>query len=241
MHPARREAEKNEQSASPTGAINSLGNKIDGYIEQQDRSERGKHRRETLTIIGIFITAVIALGQGWVLFKQYGELHATDITLNNTLKAQAESSERQLRAYVGMDNAHINVLDENPTVEIFVSFKNSGQTPAYNAKASVSTKVAFPKHEPWADTGVIEGAESTSFIGPGLTAFRRQIRTEFSKAHLEAIRQGIMNFFVWGRIDYIDAFKQDRWFIFHAINDRHPAPNTKTYGLITHPKGYNAN
>ncbi len=64
------ERRQDHDSTSVAGQINALRGQLDTYTEQQTKAEGGKKRREILTIIGLFITAAIALGQGWFLYKQ---------------------------------------------------------------------------------------------------------------------------------------------------------------------------
>jgi len=76
-------------------------------------------------VVGVF-TVVLAVATGISAYF----LYETDVTLQETLKAQARSSERQLRAYVtveplGMEGVITPTLFEKALV------RNTGQTPAY--------------------------------------------------------------------------------------------------------------
>jgi hypothetical protein len=37
---------------------------------------------------------------------------------------------------------------------------------------------------------------------------------------LAAIQDGTKRIFIWGRVEYLDAFDKRRWFVFHHINTR---------------------
>ena len=73
-----RKREVYEHDAAIAAPLNSLRDQFDSYKEQQNRSEEGKRRREIATIVGLFLTAALALGRGVVLILQWRALSSTD-------------------------------------------------------------------------------------------------------------------------------------------------------------------
>ena len=53
----------------------------------------------------------------------------------------------------------------------------------------------------------------------------------------QQIQNGVRAIFVWGRVDYVDAFKKNRHFIFRCIA---LGPGS-SWPLLPHPDGYEAN
>jgi hypothetical protein len=104
---------------------------------------------DTLNWLSPVLTAVAKGLLVWAAIWQWIELHSTDGTLRETLRAQIKSSELQLRAYIGMDSKAFELHCEScdpptpPKIEkvgafhrgnfIAVTIRNSGQTPATEA------------------------------------------------------------------------------------------------------------
>jgi hypothetical protein len=105
--------------------IYAVANKLEAYQRQQERSERRRAAREKLTIGGIFITAFLALGQGWIFYNQLEEMR------------------EERRAWVGPLSAGFpNGLPQvgNPGT-VTVQYHNTGREPAIDVFADLSPYV----------------------------------------------------------------------------------------------------
>ena len=57
-----------------------------------------------------------------------------------------------------------------------------------------------------------------SVIGPGSERDITVIKGPIGEADLVAIRARTKSIFIWGRIDYVDAFKKKRYLKFYNVN-----------------------
>lgn len=96
--------------------VQAIADQLQGYREQQERSERRRAARENLTIVGIFITAALALGQGWIFYNQLNEM------------------QEDRRAWVGPYQAGFEgTLMPNMPIAVHVQYQNTGREPALDA------------------------------------------------------------------------------------------------------------
>jgi hypothetical protein len=135
------------------------------------------------------------------------------------LVSSAEKTARsQLRAYISVVNGDIQLVNGANGIQAQIKIKNFGQTPAHRTVA-------------WASVRVLE-AEITGFsmkkgdkpatravMGPGAETIVARL-VAVSPDDLAAIHSGTKRIFVWGRVEYIDAFNKRRWFLFHHRNSR---------------------
>jgi hypothetical protein len=140
------------------------------------------------------------------------------VATRDLVSSAEKTARRQLRAYISVVNGDIELVNGGNGIRAQVRIKNFGQTPAYETSA-------------WAVVRVLE-AETTGFsmdkgekpavrsvMGPSAeTVLARLDRT--SHDDLASIADGTKRIFVWGRVEYIDAFDRRRWFVFHHRNTR---------------------
>lgn len=181
-------------------------------------------------VIALF---TVVLGTGTVVLVRDGRRH----------------SERQLRAYVGVDTG--SVLLEFPsttTAEIggFVRFQNYGLTPAYNFKAWLRVKILpADKPAPFLETNF---AQSISVLGPGASVDQEIVYSTLASNDIDRIFHEKAIIYVWGRADYLDAFGKPRWFVYRTsmsgttktlhFTNRQPG---KGWPLRPDESGYEAN
>jgi hypothetical protein len=146
------------------------------------------------------------------------------------------TARRQLRAYVFVTQAKFMKLPGHSEFLIFVQFTNTGQTPAYKLTILSDKKVAeyplktdlIPREQPTIVGSL--GAGQHSRIGvsaPTLTEIERQ---EMSKGKLAV--------YVFGRIEYKDAFRRKRWTTYTFIGGG-PAPIGPDRELAIHAESSN--
>jgi hypothetical protein len=167
---------------------------------------------------------------------QFGALVAT-------IWVMVSNGRRQLRAYVFPDNAGIfdgSMLDP-PMQEninkpgVVLNFKNSGQTPAYKVVS-------------WAMIDVLPRGDEEKLIAPPLLdQFSNNIgpggtmpktlwyRQTLTAEEIEEIGKATKIIYLFGRIEYRDAFKKKRWSNFRfAYAGRFPPPKGVIFSLTEH-------
>jgi hypothetical protein len=153
------------------------------------------------------------------------------------LVAGAErTAERQLRAYVFIEEANLVYFDEVPVAQVL--FKNAGQTPAYHFVAWNAVRLAtFPL-----DLELRQPADADTnraFIGPGMKANITTKLARLSEPRKNAIREGSAALYVFGRADYIDAFGHKQYLKWRLYFGAESAARSDG-GLSLHPEGNDA-
>jgi len=118
-----------------------------------------------------------------------------------------KSSRQELRAYVFLDAAEMIV--GGPGIQITLRFKNSGLTPAYNARIySSCAKILWPlQGELPTDTSKLD--VSNEPIGPGMTRIKFE-SCPLAPNELNSFNNGRLSLFVWGVVKYEDAFENEQ-------------------------------
>jgi len=119
------------------------------------------------------------------------------------------SSRMELRAYMFVEKASIQITDED--VFAFVDIKNFGQTPAYHSQAWINIWVeCLPLHDPLPQPPH-DLEQGVAVVGPGASSEFRHNRTrplnEFSRKRIE---EGTSAIYVHGAISYKDTFGETR-------------------------------
>jgi len=153
----------------------------------------------------------------------------TGIALQSVQAAQTSneimrlSAERQLRAYIFVDEAKFE-RDSEERWAIHITLKNSGQTPAYDVKATVERGFSAPRNEagtfPLTDEADIFptftfGAQSPHTVRLPCDEPPSDIPTGLNGWY--AISQSDMRAYLWGRIDYV-TFEKPQWTTFQMVN-----------------------
>jgi hypothetical protein len=143
------------------------------------------------------------------------------VKTDGLIKSAEQTAHRQLRAYVFADNA--TLLDGRLAVPVvvelidkvgaFIIIKNFGQTPAY-------------KTAHWGDFKIMEIRDENSAlriplpfpnanrndVPPSGTANKTHRRIDvITDMEIEGIKKGTYGIYVYGRIEYIDAFDKSRF------------------------------
>ena len=118
-----------------------------------------------------------------------------------------DGSRRQLRAYLLV---HGCVLQHGNEPRVHLTIKNFGQTPAHDVQTWVGTIVEeYPLQKPLSEPPD-DFTQSISIVGPG--SFEESIVpvTQQTGAQWNLIRQMQGAVYVWGRVEYRDAFRKKR-------------------------------
>ena len=147
------------------------------------------------------------------------------------VKDANKSAERQLRAYLNVTNVYAvwsaDVDDRNRPVTINVDFKNSGQTPAHAVTCWMRTESSAAEPAIFGRPP-IEHPDCVGVEGPGqknhISAIRRLVTDEFDEVdEVQVWQRGEKALYVWGQIDYVDAFDVRRWTKFRFVMPREGA------------------
>lgn len=160
-------------------------------------SFHGVKLKVTDSLIALFTFLLVAVT---VLLWRVGE---------QQIDLARDSSERQLRAYVGLSNAIIGPLVVGSKITVTLPMKNSGQTPAYAVRSctniiiqeiSRTPDLVAPTHNEDSASGVMSPGLELHI--PGTSDFI------ITQADFDAIDRKEKAVYVYGRIDYFDAFKR---------------------------------
>ena len=129
-----------------------------------------------------------------------------------------DTAKRQLRAYLTISHKKMTRLVAGKKAEVEVAFGNSGQTPARQITVICEIKT-FPK--PASEDGFalrpprIHKGASVAILGPGRECFSYvEAETEETAESIVLLEDGTNELYVFGRLDYEDAFgaKRTTWF-----------------------------
>lgn len=163
----------------------------------------------------------IALFTVFLFFATYLLWRAT----RDLVRGAEKTAERQLRAYVLVEKVTIIDFAKNKQPRIHAVMRNTGQTPAFKLHfAANATLLPYPATSPfvfnWPSKRIY------SVIGPGaattITIAPRLVLTEQDIADVLEKRTAI---YVYGRIEYEDAFGRDQWSEFRVIHGGNLGPS----------------
>jgi hypothetical protein len=150
-----------------------------------------------------------------------------------------ESSERQLRAYVlPTSRGQIDDFGIEKAIKATLEFKNSGQTPAYKLRIKMLISAGtfpLPKNLPPEPID----PKIRLILGPGTTYMTvAQMVRPLNLEEMNQIKAGIAAVYVFGEIDYWDAFDRHRCTRFRYFMGGNRAEMTVPSGTLTeYPEG----
>jgi hypothetical protein len=157
--------------------------------------------------------------------------------LRQTVDIMKDTGERQLRAYISDVEGNAVLRDSTETeIDIEISFQNAGQTPAYNVEIRCDPPI-IARHDARPFDREPQFAPVKTIIAPNSSfIIRRELFTDDAGV-IPRIQNSERAIFVWGSVDYIDAFANKRYFIFRCI----ALGRGSSWPLLPHPDGYKAN
>jgi len=164
-------------------------------------------------VYGLFLT-LIATATAAVAAALSAKSAERAVKKSDELLAQSEeASERQLRAYLFIDQARVlNKGSEKYRLFATVVVKNGGQTPAYNVSSSIGIEGdVFPIKKAVPDVPP-SNVESANIVGPqGEIILIVDLLDEISDKKMAALSAGKAIIWVTVRVDYIDVFNEKQW------------------------------
>jgi hypothetical protein len=149
-----------QQHASSPNTESDKSHESKGWAKYKEKIERNEKiiTAVSTAFIAAF-TVVLAFATGFLFFAT-----------RDLVKGAEETAERQLRAYISVTAGHVRLINNTTAVEMWVQFKNAGQTPAYKfgnwlryeIKLAGSPMPAIPRER--------DSSETSSILLPGQTA-----------------------------------------------------------------------
>lgn len=158
-----------------------------------------------------------------------------------TMGIMKDTARRQMRAYLGICAGDIVLGQDQDTdgqaMRANVEIKNSGLTPAYKFRSWIEAIVAVRDADPFNLPSTMD--DRAPFIVGTNTSTQLQKTIALTDDEVAGIREGTKKVFVWGKVEYVDAFDATRYFIFRCING--PATRSNLWPLAPHKRGYKGN
>lgn len=141
-----------------------------------------------------------------------------------------DTANRQLRAYIGVDESWIEWDKTTGEFILGVRLKNSGQTPAYNVRVmGEGFAGSYPLKDERPFAPIVEGYESP--VNPGAdVCCLKQISTTGYDLTMQLVRIGDIGLYIQGICTYEDAFRQSRETRFRYVLGGQPA----TIAMVMH-------
>jgi hypothetical protein len=216
--------------------ISANGGDRKSQSKAKERSEQGTEFWSPLYGYSLKVTDTLLVSITFLLFLATLALW---LATRKLVRGAEDTAERQLRAYVTVIGGSLCI--QNKTIHGVLELKNSGQTPAYELTIWSQMKIqpsdeTFVEEPPRHDDSTL----AKIVVGPGSTTNPRD-RLEIpadNDISLPAIRNGKAWVYIWGRIDYRDAFKCKRFAEFRLRS--HYLESDKHFVFACTPEGNKA-
>ncbi|MGH6870069.1 MAG: hypothetical protein ACREHE_01070 [Rhizomicrobium sp.] len=202
--PVEKQSPQSEHGQSYKKGFPSFFGAIGGWV---DRNHDNINAGSTLAI------ALLTIALVYVGYSQSRRLR-------DTIEQMKATEERELRAYIFVDNVTIE-NGPNATWTATVTIRNFGKTPAYSAKiraeGAVREKEDAIKIIPRSDEHFVR---QETIIPPGhpFIAVVDLQELPVDIHYWYKVLGSTKLPFVWGRVDYVDAFGRPRWTQFQLIH-----------------------
>ena len=171
-------------------------------------------RQDLLNKIGLGLLFGTLVFTGWAAWSARRAAIATHsaaiaaetsaATANNTLKSMEGTSERQLRAYVGVSKVEVDKLGVGHKTRLRITIKNFGQTPAYAVRRWADMKVADRSETSFPDDDDDGGARTMNPGDSFILSSRHEI--DLTQDDMDRLKADTARIFLWGRLTYDDVF-----------------------------------
>lgn len=208
---AKEENQPADQHASPDPSVDELQN--NSNKRPQEKKDQGRFLNwieGNSNVINAASTAIMAI------FTV-----ALFITTYLLWKSGEKHSARELRAYVGIGDVRVKKFIAGKIMQAEVTFRNAGQTPAYNLSTRAGIRIAkYPYDEPlsnvpWHEgTATLEPNGSLKLVAPA----KRSVTPE----DIGTVTSGEEAVYVFVEIRYSDAFGKERFTYFRGYYHAEP-------------------
>jgi len=155
----------------------------------------------------VYIQVLLMLGQEKWLRRSWKVGAFSNRLTINSIKTAQDTAKRQLRAYLGVRDGHIEMIaplqgTPRSRYKVFVNVANFGQTPAKNVRKAVDAKLLNPDHSVFES----EGGKGNWVIAPNVPYWTLVKEVDLDGHEVAAINDKKMALFLWGKARYEDIF-----------------------------------
>jgi hypothetical protein len=201
-----------------------------------------KNPLATFNFLLVIFTGLIAISTGFLFWETKKTSRAT----RDAVELAETTAKRQLRAYVAVESADarfVNLIEGGQGIVVHIVIRNSGQTPGYGLTTWIQPpKILLPDVIPFGKPLPIPQRNGSSIIAANGTANLWQT-IAVSDEQWGSLKSGTKLLFIWGGLDFKDAFDADRHFKFRMVNSSATLVNNPgdMFALQPHRLGYEAN
>jgi hypothetical protein len=182
------------------------------------------------TIVIAAFTVILAIGTVFLY-----------LATRDLVKGSDDSSQRQLRAYIGLQGSETTVYPFEKGGFAFIAhaeLRNYGQTPAYDLTMKSNVKIDAAEKVPFDDlAGLNKGVPSIAFRD---APFQIYLGWPISEEDKVALYERRKVFFFWGDVTYRDAFDKWHHFKFRLISGQIQTGTTGVYTMAPYGRGFEA-
>ncbi len=229
---------KTETTPSNKGSSSDLGMSKEENSQRSRWTEYKEKIEENEKVITAVSTVFIAAFTVILAFATAFLYIAT----RNLVEGADDTSQRQLRAYIGLHSADSTVYRFAEGGYAFIAhaeLRNYGQTPAYDLTVKSNAKIDTIDKVPFDDFPELErGVPGIAFRD---VPFGVDIGWPISDEDRIALFTRKKVFFFWGRTEYRDAFGKYHYFAFRLASGEIKVGTDSIYTMKPHGRGYEAN
>lgn len=167
-------------------------------VQQVGESNRLASLNAQMAVLSLLATAAATMLLVWTLWET------------------RSTSRRELRAYIFPENVGIycminqRPISKNGKVGSTVHIKNSGQTPAYDVRHWSEVTICLQADEENLIPESMDSAQSNSMPPNGIITASRRMAAKLTRNQQKGLKDGNLGLYVYGRIDYRDAFGRNQ-------------------------------
>ncbi|MGJ0534149.1 hypothetical protein [Methylocystis sp.] len=215
---------------------------------------KATERQADYAEISLWVGGLAAIATAWAAIEAGKAARASAAAATEAVRSNEIAQDignTQLRAYISIESACVNnfVQGQNPISDCKI--KNFGQTPAYKYSAVMSGIFVLERYAQHVidyyinmiERIVTVGHENNYILGPGGEMFTRvKDVCLISEAEWGGLDTGEFNIYVFGRVQYVDAFNKNRFMTYFMHGDRrHTHSNEPICQMHLYERGNNAN
>jgi hypothetical protein len=152
------------------------------------------------------------------------------------LRESKSTTRQQSRAYLFIKQANLDRFAQGKRPFIHLHLRNSGQTPAWNVRARYDGGIyPFPD----CPDLLTDDEQHHGVLGPNMNYTLAIELSALKKADIESVEKGTAAIYVFGRIDYEDAFGRPQWTKFRFLYGGPMGPSPEGV-MIDHKDGNDA-
>lgn len=172
-------------------------------------------------LLPTWLQAIISAGGTLLLFVTLAQNRAAIKTAIASVNHSKDSAERQLRAYVAIEQKLIDKPEIGKSVWATVKFKNFGNTPAYESRAFINFRISKspPAIPDGSEFGRLDGTVES--IGPGDSRRMKLNIGKLNRAAIEDVFEERKHIYIYGMIQYKDTFGKTRYTKYRYIYSGH--------------------